>query len=55
MRDEKPMSRRQLHLPDDLWKALQQYAAELSMRAGKPVSVAEAARRILERSLKRRG
>lgn len=49
------MIRRNVFLPDDLWDALQAYAIELTVKEGKPVSVAEAMRRILERSLKRRG
>lgn len=57
MTDEKPapMVRRTLFLPDELWDGLQAYAIELTVREGKPVSVSEAMRRILERSLARRG
>lgn len=50
-----PMTRRTLFLPDELWNDLQAYAIELTVKEGKPVSVSEAARRILDRSLKRRG
>ena len=49
------MSRRNLFLPDEMWADLQAYAIELTVKEGKPVSVSEAMRRILERSLKRRG
>lgn len=48
------MTRRNVFLPEELWDALQAYAIELTVKEGKPVSVAEAMRRILERSLKRR-
>jgi hypothetical protein len=48
------MIRRNVFLPDELWDALQAYAIELTVKESKPVSVAEAMRRILERSLKRR-
>lgn len=51
---EAPMVRRNVFLPDELWDALQRYAIDLTVKEGKPVSVAEAMRRILERSLKRR-
>lgn len=49
-----PMTRRTLFLSDELWNDLQAYAIELTVKEGKPVSVSEAMRRILERSLKRR-
>jgi hypothetical protein len=48
------MTRRNVFLPDELWDALQRYAIELTVKEGAPVSVAEAMRRILERSLRRR-
>lgn len=48
------MIRRNVFLPADLWDELQAYAIELTVDEGKPVSVAEAMRRILDRSLKRR-
>lgn len=51
---KRPMTRRNIHLPDGLWRELQRYAAELSARRGKPVSTADAARRILHRAMKRR-
>jgi hypothetical protein len=51
---QKPMTRRNIFLPEALWNALQEYAIELTVKEGKPVSVSEAMRRILERSLKRR-
>ena len=41
-------------MPEELWNDLQAYAIELAVKEGKPVSVAEAMRRILERSLKRK-
>lgn len=53
-RGDEPMTRRNIHLPDKLWEALQEYADELMEYEGKPVSAAEALRRIVERSLKRR-
>jgi hypothetical protein len=53
-RGEEPMTRRNLFLPDDLWAQLEARAVALSVKAGKPVSVAEATRRILERALKRK-
>jgi hypothetical protein len=49
------MERRNIHLPNGLWRELERYAADLGARAGKPVSVAEAIRQILERSMARRG
>lgn len=49
------MTRRNVYLPDEMWDALQSYAIELTVKEGKPVSVSEAMRRILERSLKRHG
>jgi hypothetical protein len=49
------MSRRQMFLPDGLWAQLEAYAVALSVKEGKPVSVAEGVRRILERSMNRRG
>jgi hypothetical protein len=49
------MTRRSVFLPEELWADLQAYAIELTVREGAPVSVSEAMRRILERSLKRRG
>lgn len=52
---DEPMVRRNVHLPPDLWTQVQSYAAELGQREGKPVSTAEAVRRILERAMKRRG
>lgn len=48
-----PMTRRNVFLPDELWQKLQRYAAQLAVKGGKPVSTAEAARRILARSLAR--
>jgi hypothetical protein len=54
-RGDKPMSRRQVFLPDELWDALTDYALELSQKERTQISTAEAMRRILERSLKRRG
>ena len=54
-RGTEPMSRRQTFLPDGLWAQLEAYAVELSVKEGKPVSVAEGVRRILERAMKRRG
>jgi hypothetical protein len=48
------MTRRNVFLPDEMWQQLEEEAAELGQRAGKPVSVAEAMRRILKRSLSRR-
>ena len=53
-RGDGPMTRRNFHLPDSLWSDLEAYAAELGQRERKPVSVAEAVRRILKRSMKRR-
>jgi hypothetical protein len=50
-----PMTRRNVFLPDDLWAQLETYAVSLSVKEGKPVSVAEGVRRILERSMNRRG
>lgn len=54
-RGDEPMTRKHIHLADELWMQLERYAEELSERAGKPVSVAEAVRQILERAMKRRG
>jgi hypothetical protein len=51
--DEK-MTRRNIHFSDQLWEQLEEYAEELTEKAGKTVSVAEAVRQILERSMKRR-
>lgn len=48
------MTRRNIFLPAEMWEDLQAYAIELTVKEGKPVSVSEAMRRILERSLKRR-
>jgi Arc/MetJ-type ribon-helix-helix transcriptional regulator len=47
------MTRRNIFLPDDLWNRLQAYAIEQTVKAGKPVSVSEAMRRIIERALDR--
>lgn len=55
LRGTEPMESRTLRLPSDLWEHLEQYAAELGARRGKPVSVAEAVRQILERSMRARG
>jgi hypothetical protein len=44
-----------MFLPDGLWAQLEAYAVALSVKEGKPVSVAEGVRRILERSMNRRG
>lgn len=55
MRGDEPMESRTLRLPAPLWQQIEAYAADLSHRERKPVSVAEAIRRILERSMKRRG
>jgi hypothetical protein len=52
---DEPMTRRNLHLPDTLWRQLDEHAKALSVKEGKPVSVAEGVRRILERAMKRRG
>ena len=49
------MTRRNIFFPEEMWAQLLAVAIELSSREGKQVSVAEAMRRILERSLKRRG
>lgn len=49
-----PMTRRNIFLPEEMWDQLQAYAIELTVKEGKPVSVSEAMRRILERSLSRR-
>lgn len=48
------MVRKNVHLPEDLWRQLTIYALELSQQEGKQVSTSEAMRRILERALKRR-
>lgn len=48
------MVRRNIFIPQDLWDDLQAYAIELTVKEGKPVSVSEALRRILERSIARR-
>lgn len=53
-RGDEAMTRRNLHLSDALWEQLEEYAAELGYKQGKPVSVAEAIRQILERAMKRR-
>jgi hypothetical protein len=49
------MTRRNIFLPEEMWAQLLSVAVELTSREGKPVSVSDALRRILERSLKRRG
>ncbi len=49
-----PMTRRNIFLPPELWDALQAYAIELTVKEGKAVSISEAMRRILERSIARR-
>lgn len=49
-----PMTRRNIFLPEAMWEELQTYAIELTVKEGKPVSVSETLRRILERSLNRR-
>jgi hypothetical protein len=51
---QEPMTRRNMFLPDWQWDGLQAYAIELTVKEGKPVSVAEAQRRINERFLSRR-
>lgn len=48
------MTRRNIFISDELWADLQAYAIELTVKEGKPVSVSEALRRILERSIARR-
>jgi hypothetical protein len=48
------MSRRNLFLENELWARLQEEAVRLSIKEKKPVSAAEAARRILWHSLKNR-
>jgi hypothetical protein len=53
-RGDKPMVRRNVLLPVELWDALVDYALELSQKERSQVSTSEAMRRILERSLKRR-
>jgi hypothetical protein len=45
------MTRRNLWLPDALWRAAEKYAAGLGAKEGKPVSTTEAVRRILDRAL----
>ena len=45
------MTRRNLHIPDRLWTQLQAYAGRLSAAEERPVSTAEAMRRILEAAL----
>lgn len=52
---EEPMTRRNLYLPDELWVQLQAQAAAEGYKVGRPVSVSEVVRQILERSMKRRG
>lgn len=49
------MTRRNVFLPDSLWDALQYQAITLTVKEGKPVSVAEAIRRILEHATAPRG
>ena len=46
------MTRRNLHIPDRLWAQLQAYAGRLSAAEERPVSTAEAMRRILEAALR---
>jgi hypothetical protein len=48
------MTRRNIFLPEEMWNDLQAYAIELTVKEGKAVSVSEAMRRIMERSLTRR-
>jgi hypothetical protein len=51
----KPMTRRQIMLPDDLWEAAVRYAADHSVKTGEPVSTAKAIRRLLRIGLEREG
>jgi hypothetical protein len=47
------MTRRNLWLPDALWRAAEKYAAKIGAIEGKPLPVAEVIRRILERELRK--
>jgi hypothetical protein len=52
---DEPMVRRMVHLPGSLWEEIERYAADMGAKKGKPVSVAEAVRTVLQRAMKRRG
>jgi hypothetical protein len=49
------MTKRNLMMPNDLWRAVQRSAVDLSAKEEHPVSTAEAIRRLLEEALRQRG